>query len=64
MHIDPSATDAYNGLISGHKWWTFLSKDLYEFEDNLTCDPNCSDAIGDNIYVSAVWYHTVYPQLR
>ena len=64
MHIDPDVTDAYNGLISGHKWWLLLPKDFYEFLDELMCDPNCSDVSGRNTFMAAVWYHTVYPQLR
>ena len=43
MHIDPELTDAFNALISGEKWWVSLPKDLYEFRDELTCDPQCSE---------------------
>ena len=64
MHIDSFVTDAYNGLISGHKWWVYLPKDLYEFIDDLMCDPNCSEVSGKDILITAAWYHTVYPQLR
>jgi hypothetical protein len=39
MHNDPDVTDAYNGLISGHKWWLYLPKDFYEFSDEWMCDP-------------------------
>ena len=43
MHMDPSVTDAYNGLLIGHKWWLVLPKDFYEFIDEWLCDPMCSD---------------------
>jgi hypothetical protein len=64
MHIDPSVTDAYNGLIYGHKWWVYLSKDYYEFKDEWSCDPACSDDDTKDIYLSEAWYHTIYPQMR
>ena len=28
LHFDPDYADAWNTLISGHKWWTFLPPDL------------------------------------
>ena len=45
MHIDPEVTDAFNALFSGHKWWVHLPKDVYEFNEELTCDPSCSDFV-------------------
>ena len=64
MHIDPSVTDAYNGLISGHKWWIYLPKDLYEFMDEYSCDESCSDPETRGIFSIEAWYHTIYPQIR
>ena len=43
MHVDPLSTDAFNALFRGHKWWVYLPSDLYEFEEELTCDESCSD---------------------
>ena len=43
MHLDPAVTDAFNALFLGHKWWVVLPKDLYEFEQEFTCDKECSD---------------------
>ena len=43
MHIDPITTDAFNALFRGHKYWVYLPKDLYEFEDEFSCDEKCSD---------------------
>ena len=64
IHIDPCVTDAYNGLISGHKWWTYLPKDVLEFMKELKCDLTCSDTDGDSVFLTETWYHTIYPQLR
>ena len=43
MHVDPFSTDAFNALFRGHKWWVYLPSDVYEFEEELTCDESCSD---------------------
>lgn len=64
MHMDPLVTDAYNGLMSGHKWWTYLPKDFYEFMDELSCDKECSEAAVDGVHYTESWYNTIYPQLR
>ena len=64
MHMDPSVTDAYNGLLIGHKWWLILPKDFYEFIDEWLCDPKCSDPEAADIYKAEAWYHTIYPQMR
>ena len=64
MHIDPYVTDAYNALIFGHKWWTYLPKDLYEFKSDWTCDNSCSDRKASDIYGAEAWYHSIYPQMR
>ena len=42
MHVDPSSTDAFNALFRGHKWWVYLPSDVYEFDDELSCDESCS----------------------
>ena len=77
MHIDPVATDAFNALIRGHKWWIYLPKDLYEFNDELSCDEKCSDFIKytnvggdidvdeiDNNQQNALWIQHILPQIR
>ena len=43
MHVDPLSTDAFNALFRGHKWWVYLPSDIYEFDDELSCDESCSD---------------------
>ena len=43
MHVDPISTDAFNALLRGHKWWVYFPSDVYEFDEELTCDESCSD---------------------
>lgn len=66
MHLDPNYTDAFNGLIIGEKWWVSMPNDLYEYSDELTCNPACSDfSNGTNYHRNiAMWYHHILPQLR
>ena len=74
MHIDPIATDAFNGLIQGHKWWMVLPIDLYEFKTDLSCDEDCSDLVRlrtadnntqfDNGQTNRLWIQHVLPQIR
>ena len=77
MHLDPAVTDAFNALFLGHKWWVVLPKDLYEFEQEFTCDKECSDvpkyAFGadgrsseneDKDIQNILWYKHILPQLR
>ena len=64
MHIDPELTDAFNALISGEKWWVSLPKDLYEFRDELTCDPQCSEPFDNFHRQTGVWFIHVMPQIR
>ena len=45
VHTDPIATDAFNALFDGHKWWVYFPKDLYEFDEELDCDASCSDLV-------------------
>ena len=77
MHIDPIATDAFNALFRGHKWWVILPNDFYEFDDELSCDENCSDfqehsdATDENTrnmlranQKNEMWYRHILPQVR
>ena len=71
MHVDPTATDAFNALLRGHKWWVYLPKDLYEFDVELSCDASCSDSVkyANNDERSedrqtTLWYKHMLPQLR
>ena len=80
MHVDPMVTDAYNALIRGHKWWVYLPKDIYEFQDTMTCDKSCSDYIiydkamkepdaGDSLMIDddqmiQLWFQHMLPQIR
>ena len=43
MHVDPISTDSFNALLCGHKWWVYFPSDVYEFDEELTCDESCSD---------------------
>ena len=64
MHIDPEYTDAFNALISGSKWWVSLPRDLYEFRDEFSCDPKCSD-LSDNFHQRiGTWFIHILPQIR
>ena len=40
-HTDPLGTDAWNSLISGHKWWIIYPSSLLS-PDGLTCNTKCS----------------------
>ena len=77
MHVDPLSTDAFNALFRGHKWWVYLPSDIYEFDDELTCDETCSDLDtyegidNKNIRKSLManqknllWFAHILPQLR
>ena len=78
MQIDPLVTYAFNALFSGHKWWVVLPKDLYEFEDELSCDEKCSDFVTysslnnqqiiydeySNDQTNRLWFKHVLPQIR
>ena len=77
MHVDPLATDAFNALFRGHKWWVYLPSDIYEFDDDLTCDEACSDLDtyegidNKNIRKSLManqknllWFAHILPQIR
>ena len=77
MHLDPSVTDAFNALFLGHKWWVVLPKDLYEFDEEFTCDDECSDVPKttqgleersteepDTDIKNIIWYKHILPQLR
>jgi hypothetical protein len=64
FHTDPQTTDAYNGLISGQKWWTYLPKDLYEYRQDYTCDTSCSDPPINFQKTHGAWLMHILPQLR
>ena len=76
VHVDPLSTDAFNALFRGHKWWVYFPSDVYEFDDELTCDKTCSDfdkhAGGNNKTVkqpvankkNALWFAHILPQIR
>lgn len=40
-HMDPLGTDAWNSLISGHKWWVIYPSSLVS-PDGLMCKTECS----------------------
>ena len=64
MHIDPEWTDAFNALIRGEKWWVSLPKDLYEFNDQFTCNQQCSDPLNNFHREIGVWFIHILPQIR
>ena len=78
MHVDPLSTDAFNALFRGHKWWVYLPSDIYEFDDELTCDETCSDlntyegihiksSIRNSLMANqknSLWFAHILPQLR
>ena len=64
MHIDPEYTDAFNALISGEKWWVSLPKDLYEFNDQFTCNKRCSDHLNNFQSKIGLWFIHILPQIR
>ena len=77
MHVDPLSTDAFNALFRGHKWWVYLPSDIYEFDDELTCDQACSDFDNHydfyqpivkesliNVQNNALWFSHILPQIR
>jgi len=45
-HNDPISTDAWNSLVTGHKWWIIFPESVGEFdpngEESLTCSNSCS----------------------
>ena len=77
IHVDPLATDAFNALILGYKWWVYFPADIYEFDEELTCDETCSDfdkyedvknidlknsLMGNQ--KNALWFNHMLPQIR
>ena len=63
MHVDPASTDAYNTIIVGHKAWGYLPKDLYEFDNEWSCDVSCSPGLNE-LNSAAFWMHHMLPQMR
>jgi hypothetical protein len=35
LHVDPDVTDAWNGVLTGSKWWAYVPNDLYDFKEEL-----------------------------
>ena len=77
MHVDPLSTDAFNALFRGNKWWVYLPADIYEFEEELSCDESCSDLktyegvnskdVRDSLIgnqKNALWFDHILPQIR
>ena len=77
MHVDPLSTDAFNALISGHKWWVYLPCDVYEYDEELSCDEKCSDfSKYDDVtsptakktleaeQMNEMWFAHILPQIR
>ena len=74
LHVDPEGTDAFNAVLVGHKWWVVLPKDIYEFDNELSCDEKCSDVakIGrenlqsefDLDVSNLIWLKHILPQIR
>ena len=67
-HIDPHATDAWNSVVKGLKWWViyprYFSKRFQDkgeeilgddFDERLSCNTNCSEEGSDIID----WYNSV-----
>lgn len=54
-HIDPIATDAWNSVLAGRKWWILYDENVSSEED-VECDPNCSDVENSN---AAEWFASV-----
>jgi len=42
-HVDPQATDAWNSLVTGHKWWVLYPDAEFDNPKQLKCDDYCSD---------------------
>ena len=74
LHVDPEGSDAFNALFVGHKWWVLLPKDIYEFDDELSCDEKCSyvatnghDNTQDEVDLdvsNVIWLKHILPQIR
>ena len=74
MHVDPFSTDAFNALFRGHKWWVYFPSDVYELDDELTCDESCSDfdeyensTNGKSLMSdqqNSLWFAHILPQIR
>ena len=64
MHMDPEYTDAFNALIQGEKWWVSLPKDFYEFNEEFTCERQCSVDLNNFQSKISVWYSHMLPQIR
>ena len=74
LHADTGFTDAFNTIFTGHKWWIFLPKDIYELEKEMICDVKCSNIpklVGDNPngeldkdIMNINWFKHILPQIR
>ena len=74
LYVDPEGSDAFNALFVGHKWWVALPIDIYEFDDELSCDEKCLGVATNgqentqsevDLDVSIViWLKHILPQIR
>lgn len=66
MHMDPDATDAFNSMSMGSKWWVALPIDFYEFfyYDDWKCDASCSSPPVDFRNKVGAWFMHILPQIR
>jgi len=56
IHVDPFSTDAWNSLISGHKWWILYPKQVEL--SMVQCDPACSPPDPEALdWFTAIGYH-------
>lgn len=55
-HVDPQASDAWNSLVTGHKWWVLYPDAEFHSPKELKCDGYCS---GSDKYSEIAWYTSV-----
>ena len=52
-HVDPSATDAWNTVLRGYKWWIIYPDGVSV--ESLQCEPTCSVDVAQRTI--GHWYH-------